>query len=133
MKRLGLVTLLLLGSVWSAHADNAACDQQFSAPRNGTPTSREYKRCMLGSGWRFSRTVRERTTQNHLKKRPAAGSIQTAGRFKFVLTRDALEHAEHDGADKGECDIGGNNAQSVDESHREISLVHVTARCNAQG
>jgi hypothetical protein len=28
-----------------------------------------------------------------------------------------LEHAEHDGADKGECEISGNNAQSADEAH----------------
>ena len=26
-----------------------------------------------------------------------------------------LEHAEHDGAYEGECDIGGDNAQSADE------------------
>jgi hypothetical protein len=28
-----------------------------------------------------------------------------------------LDHAQHDGADKGECDIGGNNAQSADDGH----------------
>ena len=44
----------------------------------------------------------------------------------------ALEHAEHDGADKGKGDIRGNNAQSADESHGERSLVHVAARCNAE-
>ena len=84
MKCLGLIALLLLGGVLSAHADNdiynntlkqprgddalhadsAVCDQQFGAPQNGTPTSREYKRCMLARGWRFSHTVRERSTQN---------------------------------------------------------------------
>jgi hypothetical protein len=31
----------------------------------------------------------------------------------------ALEHAKHDGADKGEGHIGSNNAQSADESHRK--------------
>ncbi len=44
----------------------------------------------------------------------------------------ALEHAEHDGADKGKGDIRGNNAQSADESHGERSLVHVAARCNTE-
>jgi hypothetical protein len=84
MKRLALMAVLLLGGVLSAHADNdvynntkkqargddalhadtAMCDQQFGAPQNGTPTSRQYKRCMRGYGWRYSHTVRERTTQN---------------------------------------------------------------------
>jgi hypothetical protein len=27
------------------------------------------------------------------------------------------DHAQHDRADKGECDIGRNNAQSADDSH----------------
>src|SRR6266852_3130266 len=44
--------------------------------------------------------------------------IQTAGRLRFqVVMCGALEHAEHDRADKSECDIRGNNAQSADESH----------------
>jgi hypothetical protein len=84
MKRLALATLLLPGSALGAHADNdvynntmkrargddalhadnAACDQQFGAPQNGTPTSRDYKRCMLGHGWRFSHTLRERPSRN---------------------------------------------------------------------
>jgi hypothetical protein len=33
--------------------------------------------------------------------------------------RDALEYAEYDGADKGDCHIRGNNAQFADESHGE--------------
>src|SRR5712675_3802881 len=41
-------------------------------------------------------------------------------------TRSRLEHAEHDGADKGECEIGGDDAQSADkrtyEGHWEGSL-----------
>ena len=28
-----------------------------------------------------------------------------------------LDHAQHDRADKGESNIGGNNAQSADDSH----------------
>jgi hypothetical protein len=64
------------------------------------------------------------------RKRPAAGIILTAGRHKS-LVREVLEHAEHDRANKGECDIGGNNAQSADQSHGKTSLVDVAARCNA--
>src|SRR5207245_195026 len=37
----------------------------------------------------------------------------------------SLEHAEHNGADKGEGDIRGYNAQSADESHGNAPLVHV--------
>ncbi len=43
------------------HAASAACAEKFGAPDNGTETPRQYKRCMLGHGWRFSHTVRERT------------------------------------------------------------------------
>jgi hypothetical protein len=43
-----------------------------------------------------------------------------------------LEHAEHDGADKGECDISGNNAQSAGQSHGKPLAVHVAARSNAR-
>jgi len=80
MKRLVLIALLLSGSAMSAHADNdiynnilkqrrgddalqadgAICDAQFGAPQNGQATSRQYKRCMLAHGWRFSHTIRER-------------------------------------------------------------------------
>jgi hypothetical protein len=45
----------------------------------------------------------------------------------------SLEHAEHDRANKGDRDIRGNNAQSADQSHVKTSLVHVAARCNAEG
>src|SRR5260370_29197755 len=44
--------------------------------------------------------------------------IETAGRLRFqVVMYGALDHAEHDRADKSDCDIRGNNAQSADESH----------------
>ncbi len=43
----------------------------------------------------------------------------SAGFFKATMLRAPvrlyLEHAEHDGADKGEGDIGGHDAQLVDE------------------
>jgi hypothetical protein len=49
---------------------------------------------------------------------------------------DALEHTEYDRTYKGDCDIGGNNAQSSDEGtgedHWETSLVHVAARINVE-
>ena len=46
--------------------------------------------------------------------------IQTAGRLKIRAgVPEALEHAEHDGADKGECDIRGDNAQSADKRTHE--------------
>jgi hypothetical protein len=80
MKRLVLVTLLLIGSALNAYADNdvyndttrhargddalqadtSTCSQMLGAPQNGTPTSRSYRNCMLSRGWRFSHTVRER-------------------------------------------------------------------------
>jgi hypothetical protein len=90
MKRLALITLLLVGSALTAHADSdiynntlkqargddalhadtAICDQQLGAPQNGTPTSRAYKRCMLARGWRFSHTVRKRASREHMYPDP---------------------------------------------------------------
>jgi hypothetical protein len=46
--------------------------------------------------------------------------------------REVLEHAEHDRANKGDCDIRGNNAQSADQSHEKNLPVHVAARGNAE-
>ena len=83
MKRLGLVTLLLVGGAFNAYADNDVynntlkqargndalqvdtdyCSQMVGAPQNGTTTSRADKSCMLSRGWRFSHTVRERAAQ----------------------------------------------------------------------
>jgi hypothetical protein len=45
---------------------------------------------------------------------------------------EILDHAEHDRADKRECQIRGNDAQSADESHGKPPLVRVTARINAK-
>jgi hypothetical protein len=79
MKRLILVTLLLLGGAPNAQADNdvynnitkhprgddvlqadtSYCSQLLGAPQSGTPTSRQYKRCMLSRGWRFGHTERD--------------------------------------------------------------------------
>ena len=90
MKRLVLVAVLLLGGALNAqadndiynntlkqarnddalHADTAVCDQQLGAPQNGTPTSREYKRCMLAHGWRFSHSIRERAKPNDMYPDP---------------------------------------------------------------
>jgi hypothetical protein len=80
VKRLALIAALLIGSAISAHADtnvwtnvlkqkrghdaldidSSFCDAQLGAPKNGTPTSAEYKRCMRARGWRFSHTVHEK-------------------------------------------------------------------------
>jgi hypothetical protein len=90
MKRLGLIAVLLLGSMPNAHADNDVyknvskhrrgddalhvdtdyCSQMLGAPQNGTPTSRQYRSCMLGRGWRYSRTVREPSTRNGMYPDP---------------------------------------------------------------
>jgi hypothetical protein len=82
MKRLALVTLLLVGGVLAAHADTDnytnilktprsddllhadtdACAAKLGGrPQNGRPTSAVFKRCMLSHGWRFNRTIVERT------------------------------------------------------------------------
>jgi hypothetical protein len=49
-------------------------------------------------------------------KNPAAGTLQSAGRFKIRVT-ELLEYAQHDRTDKGESDIRCDNAQSAHESH----------------
>ena len=64
------------------------------------------------------------------------GGSQTAGRSVHdlavqALDWESLEHAEHDGADEGEGNIRGNNAQSADESHGNTPLVHVVPANNA--
>src|SRR5258708_34087382 len=86
MKRLGLVTLLLLGGVLNAYADNDIynnitkrprgddalqadtnyCSEQFGAPQNGTVTPRPYKTSMLAHAWRFSPTVRPRAARDNM-------------------------------------------------------------------
>ena len=90
MKRIVLITLMLLASVAGARADHdvytnvtrhprgdavlqadtSNCTLMLGAPQNGVPTSREYKSCMLGHGWRFSHTVRERSSRSGLYPDP---------------------------------------------------------------
>jgi hypothetical protein len=90
MKRLGLVTLLLLGGVLNAYADNDLytnimkrprgdgalqvdtnyCSEQFGAPQNGTVTSKAYKGCMRARGWRFSHTVHQRAAPDNMYPDP---------------------------------------------------------------
>lgn len=84
MKRMILVTAILLGSALAAQADHdvydnmtkhprsddvlqadtSACTMMLGAPQNGVPTSREYKNCMRSHGWRFNHTVRERSSRS---------------------------------------------------------------------
>ena len=90
MRRLVLIAVLLLGGAINAHADNdvydstskhrrsddvlqadtSYCSQMLGAPQSGTPTSRQYKSCMLNRGWRFGHTVRERSNPDHLYPHP---------------------------------------------------------------
>jgi hypothetical protein len=70
------VTFTLLGAVLAAKADNDTyvdntrhgrgndalhadvdiCAQTYGMPQNGIPTSRQFKQCMLGHGWRYKFT-----------------------------------------------------------------------------
>jgi hypothetical protein len=79
MKRLVLVTMLLLGGGIAAHADTSTytskiprsdadlqaagdyCDQMLGPVHNGEITPLKYKRCMLSRGWRYQSTAREHT------------------------------------------------------------------------
>src|ERR1700674_6117 len=79
MKRTVLAVALLLGGALGAHADidtwvNVAkqprgnealqvdaryCERRVGQNVNGRPTSRQFKRCMLGRGWRFDHSTYE--------------------------------------------------------------------------
>ena len=77
MKRIVLITALLLGSAISAYADtdiwsgrgsdadmNSAvgtCRQQFGESPRGIPPTAETKRCMRGLGWRYVKTQHDGT------------------------------------------------------------------------
>jgi hypothetical protein len=83
MKRLILITMLLMSgavaaqadtSVWTAKqprsdADLAAagqfCDYRVGHDVNGVPTTSAYKKCMLSRGWIYQRTERNDTWVNH--------------------------------------------------------------------
>ena len=90
IKRLGLVALLLVGGAVSAQADRDVytnvtknhrgndvlqvdtryCNQMLGSPQIGEPTPQAYKSCMLGRGWRFSHTVRERSARSDMYPDP---------------------------------------------------------------
>jgi hypothetical protein len=103
MKHAVMAALLLVGGVLNAHADNDvynnttkhdrsdtelhtdtdSCAQKLGAPKNGTKTSLQFKRCMLGHGWRFSHTVRERTWID-----PETGLTCRHGNFMGIPSSD---------------------------------------------
>jgi hypothetical protein len=80
MKRMVLITLLLLGGGIAAQADTSTytskiprsdadlqaagdyCDQMLGPVHNGEITPTKYKRCMLSQGWRYQSTAREHTS-----------------------------------------------------------------------
>jgi len=77
MKRMMMAAILLLGAAVAAKADNDTyvdntrhgrgndalhadvniCSQTYGMPQDGTPTSRQFKQCMLGHGWRYRFTT----------------------------------------------------------------------------
>ncbi len=77
MKRLLLVTVLLVVGAATAHADTSRwasnpprsdadlyaageyCDAKLGPERNGVPTTARYKSCMKGQGWTYLNTVRD--------------------------------------------------------------------------
>jgi hypothetical protein len=99
MKRLVLIALMLSAGSIRAHADNdiyngqndalhadaGVCDAQFGAPQNGTVTLRQYKRCMLSHGWRFSHTIRERARRDDRYPRPDVQGFHHRRRHRIEL------------------------------------------------
>jgi hypothetical protein len=91
MKRLVLVTMLLLGGGIAAHADTSTytskiprsdadlqaagdyCDQMLGPVHNGEITPLKYKRCMLSRGWRYQSTAREHTSSDQTWIDPDTG------------------------------------------------------------
>ncbi len=78
---------------------------------------------------------------SHPNRRIAPMRMKTPGGRKIPGPPGAprstgLEHAEHNGSDKGECDIRDYNDHSADErtrqAHWEDSLVRVAARCDGK-
>jgi len=85
MKRLVLVSVLLLGGAIAAHADTSTytytsktprsdadlqaagdyCDQRLGQVHNGEITPPRYKQCMLSRGWRYQSTARDHTPSEH--------------------------------------------------------------------
>ena len=75
-----------------------------------------------GNNWsRISRRADSPATTGAalvMQRTKTPGDIAT-GRFRLLLT-EVLEHAEHNRADEGECNIRGYNAKSVHERTCEI-------------
>jgi hypothetical protein len=105
------------GASARAPAVNAR-DAPVSIAIGGTSICRDAGRC------------REDAHENarRLVNRRAIGPILLSG-----WTGSApLEYAEHDGSDEGECDIGGNDAHSVDQSHRNAPWLTTLPALNVQ-
>ena len=91
MKRLVLVTVMLLGAAISAHADTSVytsktprsdtdlqaagstCDKRLGPVMNGEITPARYRQCMLSQGWRYQSTARVRTPPVHTWIDPDTG------------------------------------------------------------
>jgi len=75
--------------------------------------------------------ARPRPSAGHENARRLDRSKPPGAKIRVVV-RKPLEHAEHDGPDKSDCHIRGNNAQSADESHGKppwfTSLPTVTSK-----
>jgi hypothetical protein len=83
MKRLLLITALILSGSVAAHADTSswtaktprsdgelfaagrACNAQVGPELYGLPTSAAYKKCMASYGWRYLSSTRDNTWTNH--------------------------------------------------------------------
>jgi hypothetical protein len=90
MKRLALITLLLLGGALNAQADSdiysnttrhrrsdavlqadtSYCSEQLGATKEGMAPSRDYRDCMLARGWRYSHSIRERARSDGMYPDP---------------------------------------------------------------
>lgn len=139
MKRSSLIAMLLLGGTLNAHADNDVMktSQDIRAAMTGCRSTPIIARGCLArreacrrtkaacpDGWRYSHMVRERegnASVQGVARRPPC--MKTPGGWNDQGRRapnpccgeKPLEHAEYDGADKGDCQIRGHDTQAAGE------------------